>query len=97
MHSYRTAADSNSADNDAVAGDAADSDVEARRVAALTTVRCILRLSKPRGASESAAPKPLEYKNTLNKSLTCIDFVPVFLTTRERYTTRSTPWLKIFV
>lgn len=82
MHSYR---------------EAADSDVEARRVAVLMAVRCILRLSKPRGATESAAPKPLEYKNTLNKPLTCIDFVPVCLTTLERYTSRSPRWLKIFV
>jgi hypothetical protein len=63
----------------------------------VAAVGCVMRLSKPWGASDSAAPKRSEYMDSLNRPLTCIVFVPVFLSTGKRYTTRLVPWPKIFV
>jgi len=64
---------------------------------AATAVTCVIRLSTPCGASGSAAPKRSEYKDILNRPLTCIVFVPEFLFALKRYSTRPAPWLKIFV
>lgn len=65
--------------------------------ASLLAVGCVMPLSKPCGASRAAAPKVLEYSNNLNRRLTCNVVGPVLLSTIKRYTTRSAPWLKIFV
>jgi hypothetical protein len=58
------------------------------RHAPLQALRC---------AQTSAAPKGRKYKDLLKKALTRIVFVPVFFFIRERYTTQSLAWLKIFV
>jgi hypothetical protein len=57
-------------------------------VSARLGVRGMIRISRLWGASELVAPKRVEYMDMLNRPLTCIVFVPTFLLTFERYTTR---------
>jgi hypothetical protein len=59
---------------------------------------CQMRHAPPQAGDvpELAAPQHSQYRDSLNNPLTCIVFVPDFLLTVKRYTTRRVGWTKNF-